>query len=558
MSERGRDDHHRSRSRSPGRREREYRRDDRDGRDRDRDRERDRGRSSRDDRDRGRDERRGEREEPRREERKGYVRTRIDLRKAPLTQDSSRSPERPKLQRPKSSMWDKAPTGYEGMNVAQVAKINPAALMPLMQPGSSLASSRQSRRLYIGNLPANINEQQLAEFFNTAMITAKVTQKAGNPVVTVQMNKDKGFAFIEFRSPDDATAGIAFDGIILQGNALKVRRPKDYAGAVGEKGYADEDDWAEPETHIPGIVSTDVRDSENKVFVGGLPGVMTEDQVKELVSGYGQLRAFNLVKDAQGHSRGYAFLEFLDTSVTDRVCATLNGFKIGDKSLVVQRAQTRAKNAEAKRPPVSTEHAVSNPTAINFLTLGLPVPTIVGGLGAAQEPSTVLNLLNCFAVEDLTADQDYLDLWQDLHDEARKHGRLLAVVVPRPPKGAAKIDPYAPPLPQSAPDASPEAMEAMRTAPGEGVGRVFVEYATMQEAQAAQLAFTGRKFNRRTIVTAWYPARLFKAGRYDGPPADETNEFPKGFGPRSVQHQAQLQQAQAALQGSQPQPQASV
>ena len=36
-------------------------------------------------------------------------------------------------------------------------------------------------------------------------------------------------------------------------------------------------------THIPGVVSTVVPDTINKVFVGGLPNYLNEDQVKTVI-----------------------------------------------------------------------------------------------------------------------------------------------------------------------------------------------------------------------------------------------------------------------------------
>lgn len=43
-------------------------------------------------------------------------------------------------------------------------------------------------------------------------------------------------------------------------------------------------------------------------------------QVKELLLSFGQLRAFNLVKDAAtGLSKGYAFAEYVDFNITDQV-----------------------------------------------------------------------------------------------------------------------------------------------------------------------------------------------------------------------------------------------
>ena len=73
---------------------------------------------------------------------------------------------------------------------------------------------------------------------------------------------------------------------------------------------------------ISGVVSTVVPDSPHKVFLGGLPNYLNEDQVKELLTSFGQLRAFNLVKDsATGLSKGYAFCEYVDVSITDQAIA---------------------------------------------------------------------------------------------------------------------------------------------------------------------------------------------------------------------------------------------
>jgi splicing factor U2AF subunit len=86
--------------------------------------------------------------------------------------------------------------------------------------------------------------------------------------------------------------------------------------------------------------------------------------VKELLTSFGDLKAFNLVKDSgTGLSRGYAFFEYLDGSVTDAVMlvvdlraawclivclvqaiAGLNGMGLGEKKLIVQRASVGAKN----------------------------------------------------------------------------------------------------------------------------------------------------------------------------------------------------------------------
>jgi splicing factor U2AF subunit len=165
--------------------------------------------------------------------------------------------------------------------------------------------SRQSRRLYIGSITPDVNEQNLADFFNGKMIEMSIgTGAPGNPVLAVQCNYEKNYAFVEvsmfvrsangsahcclqFRSAEDATAAMAFDGIIFINGPLKIRRPKDYGGI----------DMSAPSIHVPGVVSTNVPDSINKIFVGGLPTYLNEEQVMELLKSFGELKAFNLVRE---------------------------------------------------------------------------------------------------------------------------------------------------------------------------------------------------------------------------------------------------------------------
>lgn len=52
--------------------------------------------------------------------------------------------------------------------------------------------------------------------------------------------------------------------------------------------------------HVPGAVPTNVPDSINKIFVGGLPAALNEEQVQELLTSFGELRAFNLVRETSG------------------------------------------------------------------------------------------------------------------------------------------------------------------------------------------------------------------------------------------------------------------
>lgn len=101
------------------------------------------------------------------------------------------------------------------------------AVTPTPVPVVGSQMTRQARRLYVGNIPFGITEVRMCEtsflnwrctssfvpltefhsisvaqesmmdFFNAQMRLGGLTQAPGNPVLAVQINQDKNFAFLE-------------------------------------------------------------------------------------------------------------------------------------------------------------------------------------------------------------------------------------------------------------------------------------------------------------------------------------------------------------------------
>ncbi|XP_058625113.1 splicing factor U2AF 65 kDa subunit-like isoform X1 [Onychostoma macrolepis] len=378
--------------------------------------------------------------------------------------------------------WDVPPPGFEHITPMQYKAMQAAgqipsiallatstnaglAVAPTQVPIVGSQMTRQARRLYVGNIPFGVTEESMAEFFNTQMRLAGLSQAPSNPVLAVQINQDKNFAFLEFRSVDETTQAMAFDGIIFQGQSLKIRRPHDYRPLPGIS--------EQPAFHVPGVVSTVVPDSPHKLFIGGLPNYLNDDQVKELLTSFGPLKAFNLVKDsATSLSKGYAFCEYVDISVTDQLycfaqaVAGLHGMQLGDKKLIVQRASVGAKNV--------------NPTAVVETPVTLQIP----GLQRVQNsglPTEVLCLLNMVMPEELLDDEDYEEILEDIREECCKYGTVRSIEIPRPVDGVE--------VP--------------------GCGKIFVEYVSAAECQKAMQALTGRKFANRVVVTKYYDPDMY-------------------------------------------------
>ncbi|KDQ61772.1 hypothetical protein JAAARDRAFT_122737 [Jaapia argillacea MUCL 33604] len=327
--------------------------------------------------------------------------------------------------------------------------------------------SRQSRRLYIGSITPEINEQNLADFFNGKMIEMNIgTGAPGNPVLAVQCNYEKSYAFVEFRSAEDATSAMAFDGIIFLNGPLKIRRPKDYAGEpIG------------PGVHVPGIVSTNVPDSPHKVFVGGLPTYLNEEQVMELLKSFGDLKAFNLVREGgSGPSKGFAFFEYVDPNVTDVAIQSLNGMELGDRYLVVQRASVGAKGGVPSFPYDQFPE--------------VPRPIMPAG-DISSSDARILLMLNMVTPDDLVDDQEYADILEDIKEECSNYGAVEDLRIPRPVKKDKS---------KWGEGGAQAAMDAQRQDEAAGVGRVYVKYANADGAAEALKALAGRSFAGRSIV----------------------------------------------------------
>ena len=150
----------------------------------------------------------------------------------------------------------------------------------------------------------------------------------------IYINHDKAFAFVELKSIELTSACCQLDGILFKNAPVKIRRPNDFKPElIGQ--------------HIPtsmnlgvlGIVGTAVAEGPNKLFVGGLPYHLTDENVKELLSAFGILKSFNLVKEVGNNlSKGFAFCEYVDNNMTKIACDGLNNLEIGDKKLSVRIA----------------------------------------------------------------------------------------------------------------------------------------------------------------------------------------------------------------------------
>ncbi|KAK2393510.1 hypothetical protein P8452_15493 [Trifolium repens] len=379
-----------------------------------------------------------------------------------------------------------ATQNFSPYGISQIGALSLMQVQPMTQQ-----ATRHARRVYVGGLPPFTNEQTIASFFSHVMLAIGGNSAGtGDSVVNVYINHEKKFAFVEMRTVEEASNAMALDGIVFEGVAVRVRRPTDYnpslAAVLGP---------CQPSSNLNlsavGLTAGTIGGSEglDRIFVGGLPYYFTEVQMRELLQAFGPLRNFDIVRDKDtGNSKGYGFCIYQDPAVTDIACASLNGLKMGDKTLTVRRATVsgHSKPEDDNIYARAQQHIAMQKIALEVVGLNIPgverIPT------SEESPTKVLCLTEAVTTEQLTDNGEYEEILEDMRDECRKFGTLMNVVIPRPnPNGELST----------------------------GIGKVFLEYSDCTACLAAKNALNGRKFGGNTVTAVYYPEEKYHSMEYD-------------------------------------------
>nr|CCA13927.1 splicing factor U2af large subunit putative [Albugo laibachii Nc14] len=370
---------------------------------------------------------------------------------------------------------------------------------------AAAVAMKPARELYVGNLPATITGPQLQEFLGTIIQQVGLSTQPGNPILSVWISTDGHFAFCEMRSVEECNLALLLNQLPLLGQPLKFGRPRSFMGppqpmpivsartqtALVNLGCTPNPVWfASPDVTsfgsdpmgfgngLNGFLSssssslmsaTALADSlaslpsdpnATQLLMSNIPGVLAEEQVKELVQPFGELRFFKLIKDPiTGQSTGTAFFEYQENQVTTEALNGLDGLDIGGVKLSVRRA----------------------PDATKYPQIAVLMPGAAG-----EEPGPVLRMANMVSEDELKNDEEFADLKEDVEEECKRFGTIIALDIPRSQDGEEIA----------------------------GTGNIFVRYSDTKEATAAQKALCGRKFGGNVVKVTYFSLSKFEAKEY--------------------------------------------
>jgi half-pint family poly-U binding splicing factor len=179
-------------------------------------------------------------------------------------------------------------------------------------------------RIYVGSIFYEVKEEAV-----------RIAFTAFGPIRSISMswdaatNKHKGFAFIEFETPEAAQLSLEqMNGLLLGGRNIKVGRPSNMP-------------QAQP------IIDqlTEEAKNYNRIYIASIHPDLSEQDVQSVFEAFGTIKSCSLVRDlATAKHKGYGFIEYETSQSAQDAITSMNLFDLGGQFLRVGRAVTPPDN----------------------------------------------------------------------------------------------------------------------------------------------------------------------------------------------------------------------
>ncbi|OVA20796.1 RNA recognition motif domain [Macleaya cordata] len=198
------------------------------------------------------------------------------------------------------------------------------------KPHSHTGDGASPGKIFIGGLAKETTPVQFTKHFGKyGVITDSVIMKdriSGQP---------RGFGFVTYADPSVVDKVIE-DTHVINGKQVEIKRtiPK---GAIGSKDF-----------------------KTKKIFVGGIPTNVTEDEFNDFFSKYGEVQEHQIMRDhATSRSRGFGFITFDTEQAVDSLLAQGNKIDFAGAQVEIKKAEPKKSNPP---PPPSKRFTNSRPT----------------------------------------------------------------------------------------------------------------------------------------------------------------------------------------------------
>ncbi|KAG9154966.1 hypothetical protein Leryth_012161 [Lithospermum erythrorhizon] len=168
-------------------------------------------------------------------------------------------------------------------------------------------------KLFVGGIAWETSKESFTRYF------AKFGQITDSVIMMDKVTgRPRGFGFVTFASSEAANKVLQEDHVI-DGRMVEVKRtvPRE-------------------DMQTKGVLRT------KKIFVGGLPLSLSEEDLKEYFSSYGEIIEYQIMLDhTTGRSRGFGFVTFEHEDSVDRIFSDGRMHELDGKKVEIKRAEPK-------------------------------------------------------------------------------------------------------------------------------------------------------------------------------------------------------------------------
>ncbi|KAF9609213.1 hypothetical protein IFM89_014407 [Coptis chinensis] len=245
-----------------------------------------------------------------------------------------------------------------------------ATTLPAEKPSSSgviKADLFEKCSLYVGDLDENVEEGYLYDLFSSVV----------GPIASVRVCRDQstraslGYAYVNFTNNHDAIDNKAlYDKFYAFGAVLSSKVERDTNGQSKGYGFVQFESEEAAQNAIKGLDKTLINDKEvyvglfvrrqersqadrssmfTNVYVKNLSETTSDEDLKKVFGHYGPVTSAVVIRDGNGNSQGFGFVNFENPENAVVAIEKLNGATVDNKVWYVGRAQKKAeREAELK------------------------------------------------------------------------------------------------------------------------------------------------------------------------------------------------------------------
>ncbi|KAL5572830.1 hypothetical protein UlMin_022427 [Ulmus minor] len=175
----------------------------------------------------------------------------------------------------------------------------------------------EEAKLFVGNLPYDVDSEQLAQIFNQAGIV-----EISEVIYNRETDRSRGFGFVTMSTVEEAEKAVElFHRYDLNGRFLTVNK----AAPRGSR----------PER-------TRVNEASFRIYVGNLPWQVDDARLEQVFSEHGKVVNARVVYDRDsGRSRGFGFVTMSSETEVNDAIAALDGQSLDGRAIRVNVAEER-------------------------------------------------------------------------------------------------------------------------------------------------------------------------------------------------------------------------